>query len=289
MRYFHLTRIALAIDDSEEMLPIMGGFEPFEVMQAPEGMPLLSVTLSSAPCLPVAGEGYFSQTTSFTHIVYHADTSHRTVMDIYDPEGHLVGQARYDEEAGSAVLRSPDPSVLRLALWECFGFFALPHDVLPIHSAVVKSGGRGALFLGSSGTGKSTHARLWIAHIPTTTLLNDDSPIIYFDEENRLMVSGSPWGGKTPLFLNEQYPVLGLVRLHQAPENQMARLDTLQAIGALMPSFSSAIRLHPRFCRHLYRFVGHIVAIGRIYFLACLPDKDAAELCHDTMEKGSPT
>lgn len=284
MRYFLITHIALAIDDRDGMLPAIGGFDPFEVPQAPNGHPLLRVTLTSAPCLPGMGNDYFTQHTYTSTIVYRADGEGHTIVDIYDLEDHFIGQGRYDETTGCAVIHSPEPSVMRLALWECFGFFALPHGVLPIHSAVVKSGGRGALFLGSSGTGKSTHARLWIAHVDDTSLLNDDSPVVYFDGE-RLMVSGSPWGGKTPLFLNEQYPVMGIVRLHQAPENVITKLGVLQALGALLPSFSSTIRLHPRMSRALNRFVGRIAATGCIYGMGCLPDKDAAEMCHEAIEQ----
>ena len=284
MRYFQITHIGLAIDDREGMLPVIDGFEPFEVPQVPDGIPVLSVTLTTAPCLPGVGDGYFTQHTYATTIVYRTDDNDYTSLDVFDLEAHFIGQGRYDETTGCAVIHSPEPSVMRLALWECFGFFALPHGVLPIHSAVVKSGGRGALFLGSSGTGKSTHARLWIAHIDDTSLLNDDSPVVYYDRD-RLMVSGSPWGGKTPLFLNEQYPVMGFVRLRQAAENTIARLGMLQALGALMPSFSSAIRLHPRMGGALNRFVGRIAGDGRVYGMGCLPDKEAAEMCHEAIAK----
>lgn len=47
-----------------------------------------------------------------------------------------------------------------------------------VHSSVISLDGRAVLFLGESGTGKSTHTRLWREHIPGARLLNDDSPII---------------------------------------------------------------------------------------------------------------
>ena len=41
------------------------------------------------------------------------------------------------------------------------------------------------MFLGPSGTGKSTHARLWLQYIDSTELVNDDNPVvrIYQDGE----------------------------------------------------------------------------------------------------------
>ena len=71
----------------------------------------------------------------------------------------------------------PDPSLLRFGLWMSFGIAHNPHSIA-IHSSVIVHSGRAVLFLGESGTGKSTHTRLWREHIPGAQLLNDDSPIV---------------------------------------------------------------------------------------------------------------
>ena len=42
--------------------------------------------------------------------------------------------------------------------------------------------GKRFFFLGESGTGKSTHTRLWRENIAGSKLLNDDSPIVRYEE-----------------------------------------------------------------------------------------------------------
>ena len=113
----------------------------------------------------------------------------------------------------------PDPSLLRFGLWMSFGIAHNPHSIA-IHSSVIVHSGRAVLFLGESGTGKSTHTRLWREHIPGAQLLNDDSPIVRV-VEGVPTVFGSPWSGKTPCYRNESYPIAAFVRLVQAPHNRI--------------------------------------------------------------------
>ena len=64
------------------------------------------------------------------------------------------------------------------ALMVMFALATADKDTLLFHAAVVSHEGRGYMFLGPSGTGKSTHARLWLQHIEGTELVNDDNPIV---------------------------------------------------------------------------------------------------------------
>ena len=56
------------------------------------------------------------------------------------------------------------------------------------------------MLLGKSGTGKSTHSRLWLKYIPDTKLLNDDNPAVRIMDNNTIMIYGTPWSGKTPCY-----------------------------------------------------------------------------------------
>ena len=73
---------------------------------------------------------------------------------------------------------APDPTLLRFGLWMCLGMAFAPQGILAIHSSAIRLGDDAVLFLGESGTGKSTHTRLWCDHIPGAELLNDDSPLV---------------------------------------------------------------------------------------------------------------
>lgn len=145
------------------------------------------------------------------------------------------------------------------------------------HAAVVSHEGRGYMFLGASGTGKSTHARLWLQHIEGTELVNDDNPVVRDG-----VVYGSPWSGKTPCYRNVSYPLGGIVLLSQAPYNKITRLGGLQAYAALVPSISGK-RWDARIADGLHETENELTSSVPIWHLECLPDEEAARLCQTTI------
>lgn len=152
--------------------------------------------------------------------------------------------------------REPHQSLMRFGLWIMFGI-AISPEAIAIHSSTIECEGRAVLFLGESGTGKSTHTRLWQEHIPGARLLNDDSPIIRM-YQGQATAFGSPWSGKTPCYRNISRPIAGIVRLSQAPANEITRLSILRAVGSLLPSCPPAFAydsdLQDRICPYA---VGH--------------------------------
>lgn len=175
-----------------------------------------------------------------------------------------------------------DLAMLRFGLWISFGLLLVNRNAVAVHSSVVTHDGRGVLFLGESGTGKSTHTCLWCENITNTHLLNDDSPIVRLVDDE-LRVYGSPWSGKTPCYKNESYPIAAFCRLSQAPENRIRRLSTIATIGALLPStppqFADDVGLQDLVLAMLSGIIERVPA----YHLECLPNSDAAELSHKTI------
>ncbi len=149
------------------------------------------------------------------------------------------------------------------------------------HSSVVSYDGRGYMFLGKSGTGKSTHSSLWLKHIQGTELVNDDNPVVRIvDGEAR--VYGSPWSGKTPCYKNIDFPLGAIVQLSQAPYNRLHPLVKLQAYAALVPSISGK-RWDERIAEGLHTTENWLAEHVSIFHLECLPDEAAARLCCETV------
>ena len=146
------------------------------------------------------------------------------------------------------------------------------------HAAVVAYKGYGYLFLGRSGTGKSTHARLWTEHLPGAELLNDDNPVVRVFPDGKARVYGSPWSGKTPCYRNESLPAGGLVQLAQAPQNAIRRLHGIAAYAALVPSISGK-RWDRAVADGLHETENSLAAHVPVWHLDCLPDEAAARLC----------
>ena len=149
------------------------------------------------------------------------------------------------------------------------------------HSSVVSYQGRGYMFLGHSGTGKSTHSSLWLKYIKGTELVNDDNPVVRILEDGEVRVYGSPWSGKTPCYRNVSYPVGAIVKLSQAPYNEIQRLKGINAYAAVVPSISGK-RWDRQLAEGLHETENLIAQYVPVWHLDCLPDEAAAQLCNKT-------
>ena len=130
---------------------------------------------------------------------------------------------------------------LNNALMLLYAFSSARKGALEMHSSVVMHEGKGYLFLGKSGTGKSTHSRLWLQNIPGTELLNDDNPVLRLMPDGSARVFGTPWSGKTPCYKAQDVPVGAIVRIEQAPQNAIRRLNPLEAYASVMASASALV------------------------------------------------
>lgn len=200
-------------------------------------------------------------------------------LEMLPPGNGRPLRLRYD--GGSTIESSPADSrtLLRYSLWTAVGMLGLKAGMQPIHSSAVVCGGRAVLFLGESGTGKSTQTRLWQQHIGGSRLLNDDSPLLTMGGE----VYGSPWSGKTPCYEDRHFPVAAIVRIVQARENRMCRIDILESIGAVMPSLPPALGRTALGLEGQLTLAARLVEQVPVFRLECLPDEEAARLCHDTI------
>ena len=169
-------------------------------------------------------------------------------------------------------------NVFNDALKMMFALATTEKDTLIIHAAVVSCEGKGYLFLGPSGTGKSTHAQLWLKHFEGTELVNDDNPVVRDG-----VVYGSPWSGKkTPCYRNVSVPIGGIVMLSQAPYNKIRRLSGIEAYVDLAESVGG-MPWNSRISEGFHQTMNKLASTVPMWHLECLPDEAAARLCHETI------
>lgn len=169
------------------------------------------------------------------------------------------------------------------AMMLLYTFRTSQHETLLVHASVVENDEGGYMFLGRSGTGKSTHARLWLEHTEGSTLLNDDNPIIRITD-GEVHVYGSPWSGKTPCYINKVMPLKSVVRLSQAPYNRITRQSPLQAYASLMPA-CSCMRWDHNSVDALHKTVEKVIMQVPGWHLECLPDAEAAQTSYNACHK----
>lgn len=273
----HRIRIA-GSEEWTNAVATLDGFKPFEVKLKGEPAGLFILTDEQAP--------------EMTEVQYESE-----VDEIVDRFGRYEGGylfvmtpptggplSLWKEEGSNEVKFTGQlmPRLVRFALWIAYGLVTMPHQTVAVHTSVIQYKGRTVLFLGESGTGKSTHTRLWRENIEGAVLLNDDSPILRIIDGKPWMF-GSPWSGKTPCYKQESYPLAACVRLSQAPYNKIQRLNIAQAYAALHPSCPPDFAYDDTLYDHISETIGEVLANVPLYHLACLPDRDAAELSCKTV------
>lgn len=156
-------------------------------------------------------------------------------------------------------------------------------NVVLIHASALSIDGSGYMYLGKSGTGKSTHARL-VREVygSRVKMVNDDKPFVRVTE-NGAFVCGSPWCGKHNLETPECVPLRGLCFLHQAPENSITELVGFDAFKALFPQVYRQPRkeAEERTLELLEKLLGTV----KCYSMNCNMEPEAAITSIRTMHK----
>ena len=162
-----------------------------------------------------------------------------------------------------------------------YAFATVGQKTLLFHSSVTVKDGKAYMFLGQSGTGKSTHSQQWLKAFPEAELLNDDNPVVRILPDETVLVYGSPWSGKTACYKNAAAPLQALVQLAQAPHNEIVKLRMTQAYPYIMASVSG-LKVLPDMMDRLYESIAQLLELKPVYNLECLPNTDAARLCAQT-------
>ena len=170
---------------------------------------------------------------------------------------------------------------LNNALMLAFAFAGAYQETLLIHASCIVSGEKGYPFTAKSGTGKSTHTSLWMKHIEGCELLNDDNPIIRVIN-GQAFIYGSPWSGKTPCYRNVKVRLGAIVNIERAKRNYIERLPVVQAFASLLPSCSS-MKWDEELYGNQCQILSKVMEQTPVYTMHCLPDEEAAHVCHDAI------
>lgn len=148
----------------------------------------------------------------------YEDTARRLLPYLTDGEDCALDASATHDEVGRYIaaqnLRCPPAlaegsivytKICREMLSRFDGFF--------FHSSCFSFDGAGVLFTARSGTGKSTHTRLWRERFgERVRMINDDKPIIR-RIDGTFYVCGTPWMGKSDIGQNLTAPVRAVVVL----------------------------------------------------------------------------
>lgn len=107
------------------------------------------------------------------------------------------------------------------------------HERLLIHGASIAYDEKGYLFTAPSGTGKSTHIKLWRKYLgPDIKIINGDKPFLSL-EDAQPRIYGSPWAGKENWHKNHSFPLAAICIVQRGLQNKIRRLEPAECLTIL--------------------------------------------------------
>lgn len=103
-----------------------------------------------------------------------------------------------------------------------FFYLAALHGKYALHSASNYYQEKAWLYSASSGTGKTTHVKLW-EKLYAVPVLNGDLNLLGM-EKDEVFVYGIPWCGTSGVYTTKKYPLGGIILLKRGTENQVCKL-----------------------------------------------------------------
>jgi hypothetical protein len=153
-------------------------------------------------------------------------------------------------------------------------------DGLVFHAAGLDDNGKGIVFVGHAGAGKSTQLGQW-SDEPGVVAMNDDRIAVRV-EAGGPRCYGTPWGGTSNIARNHAAPLAALVLIEQAPENAIepvppAAAASLVTARAFLPYWDPLL---------MVRALGNLNAILArvpVYRLRCRPERATGPLVRSVL------
>lgn len=167
-------------------------------------------------------------------------------------------------------------------LTQLFLSHAVHHRRIQFHSSLIDYQGRGIMFLGPSGIGKTTQAERWNEY-RGAVIINGD--IVYVQEtEDQFLGWGTPWHGSSPYCENASVPLEALVILKQSRENRVRRLEGFEMVAEVSNSV-----FYPTWLENgmdlCLETLDHLLTHVPVYLLENRADEEAVALLEQTLDQ----
>lgn len=191
--------------------------------------------------------------------------------------------ARENLQEGAPVQEYEGGYLETLAVYRKLAQLLVQDDILLMHGAVVEVDGQAYLFTAKSGTGKTTHARLWMQQFgDRAVIVNGDKPLIHVTNTG-VTVYGTPWDGKEHLSRNIACPLKAVCILTRSETNHIERIAPREALTMFcQQSYRPA---QPAALRKTLALVDSLSSSVPLYKLGCNMEPEAALVAYHGMNQ----
>ena len=202
------------------------------------------------------------------------------VQEAKNPISIQINQKDIDFERNKSL--ATDEYLETLAVYRKIVDELLAFDTLLFHGSVVSVDGRGYLFTAKSGTGKSTHTRLWREYFGSrAVMINDDKPLLRITKDG-VRVYGSPWDGKHRLNTNTSVPLHSICILSRDKVNHIELVSKREVYPLIVQQTNRS--LIPTNMPITLRLIDELLKHIPIYKLGCNQEIEAAKVAYEGMQ-----
>lgn len=283
--FYRIAELSFSLEGPPAVESLLPSYAPFRVHDCDDVIFEAHIEFGAAEVQASSLVGVFDSGGATYRVSF--DVNENYIFEILTPRESVRAATLFVDRTFSEakIFVEPTSSSLGLnnSLMVVYAFSSVRFNALLMHSSVVSNEGYAFLFLGTSGTGKSTHSSMWLKNIPGTELMNDDNPVLRV-QGAKVFVYGSPWSGKTPCYKNVMAPVGAIVKIAQHPLNEISLLDSLNSF-AVMTSSCSRLKWDKVISNQIFDTITKVVYLTNIFQLNCRPDAEAAQVCHQSVFK----
>ena len=186
------------------------------------------------------------------------------------------------EREGRPPINYSDDYCEELAVYRKIAEKSPDWDTILFHGSVIAVDGQGFLFTAKSGTGKSTHTRLWREYLgDKAVMVNDDKPLLKVTDSGAIAF-GTPYNGKHRLGCNMSVPLKAICILTRGEKNSIVRIDKSEAYAMLLQQVYRP--QDPLQMAKTLKLVDRMAENVELYRLACNMDIEAAEVAYNAMK-----
>ncbi len=201
------------------------------------------------------------------------------------PEDIIAEKKKSDSEYAYEGLPAPnfsDALLEETAVYRKIAEKMPEFDTFVFHGSVIAVDGKGFLFTAKSGTGKSTHTRLWREYFGTkAVMVNDDKPMLKVTDSG-VIAYGTPYNGKHNLGENIAVPLKAICILTRGEKNSIVSIDRSEAYSMLLQQVYRP--QDPLQMVKTLKLVDKMAENVELYRLACNMDIEAAEVAYNGMK-----
>lgn len=158
----------------------------------------------------------------------------------------------------------------------------LDYDAAVFHAALISFDDQGVAFAAPSGTGKTTHIKLWQRlYGEHVEIVNGDKPLFTL-RDGRFFASGTPWCGKENWGCNKTVPLKAVCFIERAEQNGISLLTENREIMSRL-FLQLVMPEEQRLMVKYLEFANKMIKTVPFFMLRCNTGVDAARVAHDNI------